>query len=131
MSAPSRCQSITPFFIVDDVVRSAEYYRDVLGFRFDRIWGEPPCFVMVQRDRIEIMLSSAAGPGHMHPNHTTHPEAGWDAYVRGEGFQALYEEFRAKGAKIIREPETAFYQMREFEVEDCNGYILCFAEDVS
>src|SRR5205085_6622128 len=67
-----RLLTITPFFIVDDVVRSAEYYRDVLGFSFDRCWGEPPCFVMVRRGDVEIMLSSAAGPGHVRPNRTKH-----------------------------------------------------------
>jgi catechol 2,3-dioxygenase-like lactoylglutathione lyase family enzyme len=28
-------------FVVDDVVKSAEYYRDVLGFSFNRYWGHP------------------------------------------------------------------------------------------
>jgi hypothetical protein len=39
--------SISPSFLVDDVVATAEYYRDVLGFSFDRYWGEPPCFVIL------------------------------------------------------------------------------------
>lgn len=130
MPLAGRCYTITPLFIVDDVVRSAEYYRDVLGFGFDRYWGEPPWFVMVGRDNVEVMLSSAAGPGHVHPNRTKHHEVGWDAYVRVTAGDPLYREFKAKGAKIIREPEVTFYQMKEFEVEDCNGYVLCFGQDV-
>src|SRR5262249_1569113 len=69
-------------------------------------------------------------PGYVRPNRTKHPEAGWDAYVRVSGGGRLYEEFKAKGAKIIREPDVTFYQMKEFEVKDCNGYGLCFGEGV-
>src|SRR5213593_4651308 len=35
--------------VVDDVVKSANFYRDKLGFHYDRFWGEPPCFCMVSR----------------------------------------------------------------------------------
>jgi len=45
--------------------------------------------------------------------------------------QCALSEFKAKGAQIIREPEVTFYEMKEFEVKDCNGYILCFAQNVS
>jgi len=34
--------------------KSAEYYRDVLGFSFNRYWGEPPCFVMLERDGVQL-----------------------------------------------------------------------------
>jgi hypothetical protein len=37
---------IAPVFLVKDVVKSAEYYRDFLGFLFDRYWGDPPDFVL-------------------------------------------------------------------------------------
>lgn len=32
---------IAPYLIVDDLVQSAEFYRDKLGFKFDRYWGAP------------------------------------------------------------------------------------------
>ena len=38
---------IAPYFIVDDVVTTANYYRDKLGFHYDRFWNEPPAFCMV------------------------------------------------------------------------------------
>ena len=34
---------------VNDVIESAEYYRDVLGFSFNRFFGDPPVFVGVDR----------------------------------------------------------------------------------
>jgi hypothetical protein len=40
-----------------------------------------------------------------------------------------YEEFKAKGVKIKREPEIMPYGNKDFDIEDCNGYVLCFGED--
>ena len=39
--------SVAPYLIVDDVVATANYYRDTLGFDYDRFWNEPPSFCMV------------------------------------------------------------------------------------
>ena len=49
--------SVAPYFIVDDVVATANYYRDQLGFHYERFWGEPACFCMVKRNGIVIMLA--------------------------------------------------------------------------
>ena len=120
----------TPVFLVDDIVKSAEWYRDVLGFQFDRYWGEPPCFVMLGRDNIEIFLSGPENPGEkiMRPNRkVTHA---WDAYIRVRDVRPLYDEFKAKGVRIVRGPEDTFYFMREVEIEDVNGYALCFGQDI-
>jgi predicted enzyme related to lactoylglutathione lyase len=124
----SKLNSVSLCFLVEDVVKTAEYYRDVLGFSFERYWGEPPCFVILSRDAVEVFLS--AGPkGCMRPNRVAHPEFTWDAYVRCRNVDALYQEFKTKGVKITREPEVAFYEMKEFEMQDCNGYTLCFAQN--
>jgi predicted enzyme related to lactoylglutathione lyase len=118
-------------FIVDDIVTTAEYYRDVLGFAFERYWGEPPCFVMLQRDGVQFFLSSDGSKGLMRPNRVARPDFTWDAYVNCQNGGALYEEFKRKGAEITREPEVTFYEMQEFEVRDCNGYTICFGTDKS
>ena len=54
---------IAPYFIVDDVVTTANYYRDKLGFKYERFWGEPACFCMVHRNGIVIMLAQLERPG--------------------------------------------------------------------
>jgi predicted enzyme related to lactoylglutathione lyase len=118
-------------FLVDDVVKSAEYYRDVLGFSFERYWGEPPCFVMMERDGVQFFLSSDGAKGLMRPNRMACPDFTWDAYVNCRNGDALYEEFKAKGAEITRVPEVTFYEMEEFDVRYCNGYTICFGTNTS
>jgi uncharacterized glyoxalase superfamily protein PhnB len=121
---------VAPYFIVDDIHASAEFYRDKLGFEFNQIWGEPPQFVIVRRDGASIMLKSIGSIGHGRPNHTVHPNAGWDAYIRVKNADAIYREFRSRGVKITREIEKTYYNCRDFDIEDNSGYILCFGQDL-
>lgn len=60
--------SVAPYFIVDDVVATANYYRDKLGFHYDRFWGEPSCFATVRRSGITITRKQPEARGGMHPN---------------------------------------------------------------
>jgi len=116
-------------FIVDDVVKSAEY--ETFSASPDRYWGQPPCFVILQREGVEILLSGNGPNGLTRPNHVASPDFTWDAYIRCHDADALYAEFKSKDAQITRDPEVAFYEMKEFELQDCNGYILCFAHNTS
>jgi uncharacterized glyoxalase superfamily protein PhnB len=127
-----QCLVTTPYFLVDDVYASAEYYRDVLGFHFEQFWGEPPRFVMVLRDHVRIMLRApehSGGEPIARPNRARMPHS-LDAYIRVRDVDALYAELGERGAKRLFEPHDQPHDCREFEVEDLNGYILCFGQDL-
>jgi uncharacterized glyoxalase superfamily protein PhnB len=129
-SSEQKLFGIAPYLIVDDIFESAEFYRDKLGFDFNRIWGEPPQFVIVHRDAVHIMLKSIGSTGKVRPNHSVYKDACWDAYIWINDADALYEELRSRGVKITREIENAPYGCRDFDVEDNSGYILCFGQDI-
>lgn len=123
--------TIAPYFVVDDVVATANYYRDKLGFQYHRFWGDPPSFCMVTRSGVVIMLSQLARCGVMRPNRTADPEGeAWDAYIWIEDADALNSEFKSKGVLITRDICDQPYGCRDFDVEDCNGYRLCFGQDI-
>jgi hypothetical protein len=125
-----------PQFTVPDLVRTAEYYRDVLSFQIAGYWdGErvslvpdtPPVFAIVWRDQAQVFFSRAD-----QPDIRNRPAEGApDAYLRVLGIDALAEELRTRGADIIDGPEDRVYGQRELVVKDCNGLILCFGEDTS
>jgi predicted enzyme related to lactoylglutathione lyase len=120
---------IAPCFVVDDVVATANYYRDTLGFRYERFWSDPPSFCMVSRGGVIIMLTQLERPGLMRPNHSVDPEGGaWDAYVWVDDVDALYAEFTSRGVRIVRDICDQVYGCRDFDLEDCNGYRLCFGQ---
>lgn len=127
VSARAQFQSIAPYFVVSDVARAAEYYRDQLGFEVGDYFGEPPCFVIVSRDGVELFLRSFPG-GLPKPNRAGSREEAWDAYLHVNDLDALCLELKENGARIIRLPSLTDYGVREMEVVDPDGYILCFAE---
>ena len=119
--------SVAPVLIVDDLAATANYYRDVLGFGYDRLWGEPPSFCMVRRAGVIVMLMQLGGPDAVRPNRAVDPEhEAWDAYIWVSDADALQAELAANGAKITRGLCTQEYGCRDFDVEDLNGYRLCF-----
>lgn len=130
----TRLVAAVPQFTVTDLVRTAEYYRDVLGFQIAGYWdGEqvslttdpPPVFAIVWRDEVQVFFNRADQPVVR-----THPAEGApDVYLRVTGVDALAEELRTRGAEIIDGPEDRVYGQRELVVTDCNGLILCFGED--
>jgi predicted enzyme related to lactoylglutathione lyase len=122
---------IAPDFLVDDVITTANFYRDKLGFQYDRFWGEPPCFCMVHRNGVIIMLSQSERPGMMRPNNKAQSDDTWDAYIWVDAVDALYAKFQAMGVKITRTICDQPYQCRDFDVEDCNGFRLCFGQPLS
>ncbi|HXI26393.1 MAG TPA: VOC family protein [Pyrinomonadaceae bacterium] len=127
--------SAVPQFTVPDVVKTAEYYRDVLGFQIAGYWNgesvsmepsEPPVFGIVWRDKIQFFFSRADDS----PVRTGRAEFALDAYIRITGVDELATELRERGADIIDGPEDRVYNQRELVVSDCNGLVLCFGEEI-
>ncbi len=120
----------SPLFHVSDLFKSLDYYCDILGFNRPRLWGEPPGFAMPDRDGYIVMLAQVEELKEIPTNKKL--TGGWDAYfwVKG-GVEALFDEFRSKGAFIEYEPEyKQYYGHLEFAIVDPDGYLLAFGEDV-
>ena len=124
-----RVTGIAPYFLVADVVAAAEYYRDKLGFTISGYFFEdPPVFAMVGRDDQIIMLAlMTAGRGGPNRNYK---DIAIDAYLWTDDADALHAEFQRNGADIVSPPQVRIYDMKEFEVRDLDGYILCFGQNV-
>jgi catechol 2,3-dioxygenase-like lactoylglutathione lyase family enzyme len=118
---------LAPQHWVADVIETAEFYRDVLGFAFDSFYGDPPGFVIVDRDGARLMFRSRQGQPAS-PSNWTRPGDLTDIYLYVDDVDALAAEFRAKGAEILREPAPQEYAIRELHVRDCNGLVLCFGQ---
>jgi catechol 2,3-dioxygenase-like lactoylglutathione lyase family enzyme len=126
---PGRLTGIAPYFLVADVRRTAEYFRDRLGFRIVAyFFGEPPSFGMVERDNMHFLLHIAEGEGPS-PNWKRNKEA-LDAYVWVDDVDAIYTEFKAKQAIMPGPPELKPWGMKEIEVRDPDGHIIYFGQDI-
>jgi hypothetical protein len=116
--------------LVKDICDSAEYYREVLGFTFDRIDGNPPSFCIVERGAARLMLRQPRDPAAALPasNTTLIPDF-TDAFLYADDVEALAEEFRGKGADIVMPPTfRPIWNGKEMRVRDPNGWVLCFGQ---
>ena len=123
-------KAITPFFIVDDLKATIDFYQSKLGFSvLYRGGGDAASedfWAFVGRDQVMISLKAIAPDVHPQPNPSRHEWARWDAYVLTSDPDALYAEFVDRGVAMHRELADTHDGLRAFEIADNNGYVLCF-----
>jgi len=122
-------QSIAPQFVVPDVVKAAEYYRDVLGFTIDGYFLDPPVFAIVRRDGAEFHFGKSDSPEPF--TNSVVRRDGLDAYVRIDDCDLLAQELKGRGATILQGPIDREYACREIVVRDCFGFRIAFGADTS
>lgn len=118
-------KNIAPQLVVSDVVATAEYYRDVLGFKILGYWAEPPVYSMVARDGVEIHFGKAETAG---VSNSTVRSGSFDVYIWVTDVEAIFEELTTSGADILEGPVKRIYESTEVVVRDLNGFHLVFAD---
>jgi len=116
-----------PVLLVRDVVASAEYFRDAVGFGHDRLWGDPPDFCIANRDGHFLMLAQVADAQRIVPFWNIRDKM-WNAYFWVDDADRLYEEMKANGAKMDYGPCTKPYEVREFGIQDLDGHDIGFGQ---
>ena len=118
---------IMPCFIISDLNASVSFYVDKLGFEI--LYEGPdenPYWTIVGRDNISIMLKAVAPEIKPIPNRTRHEWAPWDAYISTADPDMVFEEYRSNGV-VFRQPiQNNSDDLRGFEIEDADGYVLFF-----
>lgn len=117
---PKLLRDCSPVFPVDNCVETAKYYDKKLGFKMAAARGDPPYYIVVERDGVKIHFSEREDISEkLQPAH---------AYISTANVDSIYEEYRARGLKMFSPPEDKDHGMREFEVADCNGHFLTFGQ---
>jgi hypothetical protein len=121
--------SSAPVLLVRDVVESANYWRDCVGFDYKQFYGDPPDFCITNRDGHYLMLATAT-PDLIMPFWKIRDKM-WNAYFWADHADALYEELKTKGAKMDYGPCTQPYGVREFGIQDLNEHDIGFGQVLS
>ena len=133
MARAAKILTARPVLITPDVAAAAEYYRTILGFRIDGVFGEG--YAIVERDGVVIhfagMASELREGAALAPNMSyTRRWTMWDIYFHTDDVEALHQELVTRGAEIIAAPFDADHGNREIHVRDLNGYVLAFGQDL-
>jgi len=102
------------------------FYRDRLGFEvLHATPDDDPFFAFLARGGARLMVKSVSDVLPL-PNHARHPWAKWDVFVHSPEPDALAGELIAR-AVVFRTPlADTEDQLRGFEVQDPDGYVIFF-----
>src|SRR5215217_2585834 len=116
-----------PVLLVKDIVQSAAYFRDKLGFTEQNLYGEPTDFAIIRRDGFTVMLAQL-GAGQADTPHWRVVEKMWDVYFWVDDAEAIYAEFQNSGAIIDYTLYTTPWGVREFGVQDLDDHDIAFGQ---
>lgn len=108
---------------VPELDKTAEYFREVLGFRIK--WTEATNWRLVERGGVRVML------GHC-PTDARPSDLGshnWFGYLSVDDVDALHAEITARGA-VSSAPADRSYGMREIVVTTIDGHRIVFGQDL-
>jgi catechol 2,3-dioxygenase-like lactoylglutathione lyase family enzyme len=117
--------SVEPQLFVADLQKTCAFFTGKLGFTVAFLYGEPPFYGQVRRDRIGLNL-----------RHVDHPvvdggrrdgEELLSACLNVDDVEALSGEFAANGVTFHQPLKTAPWGARTFIVKDPDGNLLLFA----
>src|SRR5215470_873472 len=115
-----------PQFLVENLDASLSFYEQRLGFSRDFVYDD--FYASVSRDRAVIHLKCAPKleAERAHRRSGEH----LDAYLVVSGVAELHDELVGRGVRIAKPLQEHPWGTRDFQVEDVDGYILCFGENV-
>lgn len=121
MGTEAKFWAVVPVLATSDVMRTAEYYRDVLGFAVDDTFSGPD-WAMLWADQCQLFLS-------LNPT-AAKTASGQQVAICVPGVDAMYEKHTANGARIVSDLKDQPWGLREYTVEDPNGYHLRFGAHI-
>lgn len=127
--------SFFPYLTVIDCENSIDFYTNAFGFKLtDSAIDESSKIQHAEMEflnnKIMFCCEGAYGTTAKAPK-TYNIEASLNLYMYCENVDDLFLQAKANNAKILKEPEVAFWGDRWCEIEDINGYKWSFAKRIA
>jgi uncharacterized glyoxalase superfamily protein PhnB len=117
---------ISPTLAVRNMKQTIQFYRDSLGFKMGMVFpdADNPEYADLSKDGMVLMLIPAKNVG-IGPKEKL--GIGVNLYMQINGdIDGYYTELKNKGVKVVVDIKDEPYGIRDFTVEDMNGYKLTF-----
>src|SRR5262245_34299584 len=113
---------------VNDLDETMGFYTSMLGFTVDGTWGPdpdgPPTWCSINYGPAALMFVTGVEPDPDGPKVTG------SLYFYPEDVDRYFEALVERGASTLTAPVDREYNMREFAMEDPNGYLLMFGQPI-
>ena len=113
-----------PFMPVRDLKETIAYYRDVLGFSDEWFWYDTDAGI--RRDELGLLFRRAPEYVNKINSEKEHFEICWFVC----NVDVVYEEYKSKGINIVSDLEEKPWKMKEFTIQDPNGYHIRIGEGI-
>jgi len=128
-----KLNSLTPNIMVDDMVGTLSWYEDVLGFGLVMQVPEEgiPVWAMMTKDSVTLMFQTRDSIKEELPELGRRPlGGGLGFYIKMDDIEGFCNEVKQE-IDLVKELNKTFYGTLEFTIEDNNGFMITFAEDIS
>ncbi len=121
-------KDLIPMLGVEDVEKSITFYKDALGFeKFQDVEFKGKVAWAIARSA-DTMLMFTCQPGGAATVADREARKKLYFYFYPDDVVALHAELKEKGYAVT-DLRVTFYKMKEFELEDPDGYQLWFGQD--
>jgi uncharacterized glyoxalase superfamily protein PhnB len=124
------CTKLTPNLVVSNVDASLRFYEDVLGFDRSMTFPEqsPFRFASVTSGPVKIFLSDRSTVTKEDPRLSGLPLGGGNIMlIEVDGVDTVHARI-ASLVKVVMSLRTQSFGLREFAIQDPDGYVITFAE---
>jgi catechol 2,3-dioxygenase-like lactoylglutathione lyase family enzyme len=105
-----------PFVPVRDLKETINYYRDQLGFNEEWFWEDTDAGI--RRNDLRLLFMHDPEFVSRINSNGRHFEICW--FVNN--VEEVYDEYKKKDIRIVSPLESKPWQMKEFTIEEINGY---------
>jgi uncharacterized glyoxalase superfamily protein PhnB len=126
-------KALTLNLMVENVQRSVDFYNRIFGFEvITSVPGENELiFALVKRDEVSLMFQSMKSFQESLPQYKDTKTGGSVLmYIDVIKIHEVYELAKKGKAEIIVGMHETFYGTNEFSIRDCDGYLVCFAQNI-
>ncbi len=118
---------VNPYLAVTDLDKTIAFYRDQLGFSNEWVVDAPLKVGGISRNDIMLLFQQ-------HPDYVkminTETES-FELIFSVTNAEEIYKEYKTKGIHFIEDLTDRPWKIREFIIQDINGYWLRISEPLS
>ena len=117
---------LSPTLAVRDMKKTIEFYKNSLGFKVGMCFPtvDNPEYADLSKDGMVLMFVPAANLGISDDDKYG---TGVNLYMQIDGdIDEYYDELKKNGVKITEDIKDEPYNIRDFTIEDIDGYLLTF-----
>ena len=125
-----KMKDLTPNIMVENIQNTIEYYQTILGFDIVMTFpvNENPLWALLKKNNISMMFQEKNSFLKEYPHLSDIGMGGsLSLFIGIDNIDGFYNEIYKK-VKVIKPPHVTTYGIKEFAIEDINGYLLVFAE---